>query len=225
MSNAQKLYLRNSVYRRWDEEFDRLSAFYSQNPAPQLSRRDPIQLIHSIKNNQLYKIEDSNDHLRGVSFCFSHGSRYTESGGTLITLNGFGLQRYLHMTRILNEYLMKPPKEAYFCAILSSNHKSISNTQRSGFAPWQPNSLFFHHVGISEEEVRQRDLLIYRVLRKFVIVSAVELLRLYENPIIEHRISDRQIRIILDFPLFTNDSLREGVVRRIANGEVSDPFI
>lgn len=210
------------------EETERLVKYYKANSDIGNRVRDPLQLIHTVKKKKFYIVEDEYGSIHGVAACFDFFGRYKEAGGTRITKNGFNLQKILHWCRSINEVFIEPPDEKYFSIIAEWNDRSIRNTEGCGFRRWDPDDVFIR-------EVIQNDDPSYKQSKAFFELDlsnnsqvfknhAQLLLDLFHNPVRLNGHTGHKLRLILDFPLMRTQELREGIVERIARGEMTLPL-
>lgn len=211
----------------------RIVDFYTLNGHQKIA--DPLKLrsyIKAIEDNKAFYIDDENGEMVSNSFCFPFcDGSYTETGGTRVILNGFGLQIILLSARVVSEYLVNTP-EVIFC-VTSNNERSNRNIEKSGFEKWLPPS------ELSQERDSKLGVDPNRVYFKIphlegnsfltdidIKNSAQRMINLYRQPVLQrakrgdnHLIVPEEfetIHLVLDIPVMTDPKLRD-VVESLAN--------
>ncbi|RLA45904.1 MAG: hypothetical protein DRR06_06285 [Gammaproteobacteria bacterium] len=78
-----------------DLELEKIINFYTTNHDPRNADRDALTLLTTIKDRNVFTIEDSEGNIVAISAVFRKG-RHLEKGGTRVIQNGYGFQKILN---------------------------------------------------------------------------------------------------------------------------------
>lgn len=179
--------------------------FYESNRHTFNAERDPMVLLDSLRNGSAVYILNPDEEIVASSLTFRYGSRHTETGGTRVIKNGFGLQRVMKWYQVVNDHLFRPPEGIYFAVVAKDNAASKANIERCGFIETEISEEFLFDLGIADSSLGEKA--VFSFDDKQLPYISEQLLAVHREPVIKNKRSGEEIVLRIEGNLCRNAGL------------------